>query len=326
MTYRSNWPEVGLGSPWIQVSEQALPIPASTEWSCLAHDKRSDVTFQLRGVLNGFETGFYQIPCWELRMETVYPEDETVGILDSQSLQDGLKDSIFSLLSELPAKQAYVYAKVVAGEPLHVALTGAGFEAVEHRRLFKCDIGDLVAAAAHEVVSGISYLTLAQLPENMHAYYQDQILDICKESFQTGNSRHFRDAYLSERISGVEYILAVMGLNFAHVAANGFLLAVDQKTGEVSGFSVVGRKPTLQEETYTQLLSAVRPSWRGHHIYQGLTRLLADVFSKSATLLNVTHAQTETIQRAYQNSGRNHIADTIVIRKIFDFAKLLDIS
>lgn len=318
MTYRSDWPEAGLGSPWTPVSESALPIPTSAEWSRSAYDGRSDVTFQLRGVLNGFETEFYQIPCWELRMEAVYPEDETVGILDSPSLQDGVKNLIFSLLSEPPAEQAYVYAKVVAGEPLHVALTGAGFEAVEHRRLFKCKIVDLVSGASSEIVSGISYLTLAQLPENMHAYYRDQILDICKESFQMGNSRHFRDAYLSERISGIEYILAVMSMNFAHVAANGFLLAVDHKTGEVSGFSVVGKKPTLQEETYTQLLSAVRLPYRGRGVYRGLTRLLLDTFAKNATLLNVTHAQTEAIQRAYQDSGRIHLADTLVIRRIFD--------
>ncbi len=316
MAYRSDWPETGLSNPSVPVSEVPFLKSSNTEWGCSTHDKRSGITFRLCAVLNEFETGFYQIPSWDLRMEVFYQQN-IPDPLNTIALQDFLKNSIHKLVCEFSTQPAYIYAKTVASEPLYIELIGMGFEAVEHRCLYKCRIGDLVVSTPSTVGSGVDYLSLAQLPSNLHPHYQEQILDVCKESFQTGSSRHFIDPYLTQRIAGVEYIFAIMRLNFEKVTPDGFLLAIDKNTGAVAGFSVIGKKPTLEEQTYTQLLSAVRSSYRGSGIYRGLSRFLAYTFPKDALLLNVTHIQNESIQRAYQDSGRTHLADTVIVRRFF---------
>lgn len=317
MAYRSDWPETGLSNPLVPVSGVPFLKSSNTEWGCSTYDKPSGITFRLRAILNEFETEFYQIPFWDLRMEVFY-SDDIPGLLNTITLQDFLKSSIHKLTSEFSTQSAYIYAKTVDSEPLNIELLRMGFEAVEHRCLYKCRIGDLAVSTPSKVGSGVEYLSLAQLSRNMHPHYQEQILDVCKESFKTGSSRHFVDPHLTKRIVGIEYILAIMRLNFEKVTPDGFLLAIDQNTGAVAGFSVVGKKPTLEEQTYTQLLSAVRSSYRGSGIYRGLTRLLAHTYPEDALLLNVTHIQNESIQRAYQDSGRTHLADTIIVRRFFD--------
>jgi hypothetical protein len=107
-----------------------------------------------------------------------------------------------------------------------------------------------------------------------------------------------------------------MHLNFANISPRHFLLALDNADGTVCGFCVLGSKPAVNSKTFTQLLSITRPSHRRRGIYQGLSRLIGSAVSTSATLLNVTHAQNIAIQQAYQQSGRAHVADTVVIRRV----------
>ena len=65
--------------------------------------------------------------------------------------------------------------------------------------------------------------------------FQDQLLDVCRESFSDGCSQHFRDAYLARRVAGLDYILAVMRLNFDKVRPDGFLqLGLRRVDGELA--------------------------------------------------------------------------------------------
>ena len=107
-----------------------------------------------------------------------------------------------------------------------------------------------------------------------------------------------------------------MKLNFESLRTKNFLIAVDNHTGKVYGFSVVGSKHSIRADTYTQLLIAVLPLYQGHGIYRGLTNLLAKKFPTAVNLLNVTHIKTTSIQRAYRGSGRVPLADTLLLRRI----------
>jgi ribosomal protein S18 acetylase RimI-like enzyme len=86
------------------------------------------------------------------------------------------------------------------------------------------------------------------------------------------------------------------------------------------GFSILAERPGLEQEQYTQLLSAVRKDYRGKGVYAGLTRLLTEILPNEAQLLNVTHVDNYAMQRAYQDTGRQHYADTLVLRRVFGFA------
>jgi hypothetical protein len=93
-------------------------------------------------------------------------------------------------------------------------------------------------------------------------------------------------------------------------------VAIEQRSGFICGFSVLGRKPGLGATTHTQLLSAARPSFQGRDIYLRITRVLAESLPADATLLNVTHASNMPMQMAYQRSGRKHLADTTAMRLV----------
>jgi hypothetical protein len=264
--------------------------------------------------LNEFETGFYEVACWDFRLE-LYCPDGTMDPLNAIGLRGFLEESIANLLDAISGEAVYVSSKVVASEPLYRDLVTIGFEQVEHRSIYKCKVGELIVAEQSNTEKVLDYLSLAQMPRDLRGSYRRQLLEVCAESFGDGWSRHFRDPCLINIRSGVEYILGLMHRNFQNIAPEGFLLAVDQVDGTLAGFSVVGRKPNLEKETYTQLLSAVRPSYRGAGVYRGLTRLLRSSFPEDAVLLNVTHIQNESIQRAYKDSGRMPLADTVVVRR-----------
>ena len=164
----------------------------------------------------------------------------------------------------------------------------------------------------------IRFTSLAEISPEQHSCYHQQILKICREAFEgKGHSRHFIDPVLRERLPGVAYMLAIMNLNFEHIAPDHFLVAIDSCSDYVCGFSVVGKKIGFKEDVYTQLLSAVRKTYRSQGIYRRLTHILSQVLPLNATLLNVTHINNYDIQRAYQGSGRVHLADTVVLRRVF---------
>jgi hypothetical protein len=66
----------------------------------------------------------------------------------------------------------------------------------------------------------------------------------------------------------------------------------------------------------------VRKVYRGRGIYRGLTHLLSQALPQDAMLLNVTHADNAAIQRAYQDSGRVYLADTVVLRRVFQAKRI----
>ena len=310
--YRSDWPEVGLDAPL-----NARDIEdKDSGWS---HEKEvSGAKLRWTASQNVFESALYGFPIWDICLMANDPKNHLLNEqLDNKSLHDIVYTETSQILNSPPWTDAYVSAKLVRGEPLHEALLKLDFTEVEHRRLYACEIGDLRGTPASQFDGSIRFCSLADIPPEQLSSYQEQIREICREGFHRGHTRHFADKFLSEKNPGVAYIVAAMGLNFDHVDPRHFLIAVDEKAARICGFTVIGKKSWLEENIRTQLLSAVSKAYRGRGIYRGLTDVLSRTFPPETRLLNVTHVENQKIQRAYQNSGRIHVADTVVLRRIF---------
>jgi GNAT superfamily N-acetyltransferase len=230
-----------------------------------------------------------------------------------------MQENLQRFLEQAPWSCAYVAAKVVEDEPLCQLLTDAGFEQVEHRCLFKSNVSD-PQISRERINNSVQYQSLAAISADQRDRVREQILEICKEGFQQGYSRHFADGFLLQRAAGLTYILDVMKLNFERVPLHLFLLALDTGTDRLCGFSILSERPGSGQLQYTQLLSAVRKAYRGKGVYAGLTRLLAETLPNESQLLNVTLAENHAMRRAYQTTGRLHYADTLVLRRIFGSA------
>ncbi len=315
MYYRSDWPEVGL---CVALNER--PMDAAPEGSAGNPDWKSvnsigGMTVQWIASRDRFESELYGIPIWSLRLEMEnLKKDPSNADLPLRQL---LREEVRRLTEKPPWDIAYVFSRVVKTEPLHRALSECGFIEVEQRRIFRTEARKLKhgESSAH---TNLHFNSLAEFPSDEQGALRRQILDICRETFgSAGYSRHFTDPFLLERSSGVDYILAAMKLNFERLAPDSFLLAVDDKPARVCGFSILGKKPGLGAGLYTQILSAVARQYQGRDIYSGMSQLLVRMLPPQATLLNVTHAGNRAIQTAYRRSGRSHLADTSVLRRVF---------
>ena len=317
--YRSDWVELGFRHPISKTRVGTSVKDSSTNDNnyLLCEMEISDALFRCVATKNVFESSLYRFPMWDLSFEIDNAEPLfRNGILNRLLLEEPSRSVIQNLIHKPPWPQAYLCVKLVKQELFHEIFTSLGFEEVEHRRLFGCKIEQLGGRHEPDNPSHLRFVSLASAPDEKLAAYQKQIIDICREAFTAGFSRHFNDPFLLDRIPGTEYIVAVMGLNFDRLPKEQFLVALDDQTDEICAFTVVGTKPGIQQNIYTQLLSAVRAKSRGQGIYRGLTRLLFKTFPKDAGLLNVTHADNTKIQRAYQNSGREYLADTVVLRRV----------
>ena len=315
MYHRSDWPEAGLTSAWEERNPPGpLPRPADDDgWT--RETRFGDFAVRWSAGRNAFESGLYGFDMWDLRVEASNDRASRSAALDA--LRGHLAAEIGGVLESLPAQIDYLYSKVVGAEPLHQALSGLGFQEIEHRRLYRTPVSELIPATRPDAGGGITYGTLADAPEPARTRQREQILDLCREAFgQQGHSRHYTDPVLLERLPGLAYTLAVMQLNFDRLAPSDFLVAVDPRDGRVCGFSVLERKTGLPGTVYTQLLSAVGRDHRGRGIYQGLTGLLLRRLPSDAVLLNVTHAANRSMQNAYLQSGRVHLADTTILRRV----------
>jgi ribosomal protein S18 acetylase RimI-like enzyme len=318
MYYRSDWPEVGLPAALGQSRSVDLTVRLDDGQGWVQETEVSGATFRWVVTPSKFESNLYGFPVWNLHLEVDDADDNVLAPrLDSAILQESVNDGARQLSDASPWGAAYVCSKLIRDEPLYSALRRVGFEEVEHRRLYTCRVGDIVPGQLQFSEGSIRFTSLAEIAPEQSPSYREQILDICREAFEgKGHSRHFTDPILLERLPGMAYILAVMELNFEQVPLNRFLVAMDTDSDEACGFSVLGKKPGLEEDVYTQLLSAVRKAYRGQGIYRGLTSLLAQKLPQDAKLLNVTHVGNRAIQRAYQGSGRVHLADTVVLRRV----------
>jgi GNAT superfamily N-acetyltransferase len=318
--YRSDWPEVGLPAALNEPSsvDSAARLGGGEYW--VHQTEVAGAACRWIATQSEFESNLYGFPIWSLRLEI---DDADAGVLAAQLNSPVLRESVTKAARQLsdvfPWRAAYISAKVVKGESLCDALCKVGFEQVESRRIYHCRARDIISEASPFSGEDVCFTSLAAIDTKQLQAYRQQILDICREAFgERGHSRHFTDPVLLERLPGIAYILAVMDLNFERVAPSHFLVAVDVSSDRVRGFSVIGGKPGLGGHTYTQLLSAVRKAYRGRGVYRGLTHLLSQVLPQDATLLNVTHVDNRAIQRAYQGSGRAHLADTVVVRRLYD--------
>ncbi len=300
------------------------PLPpgseSATAW--MQETRGEDLAVRWLATRNTFESRLYGFPILDLRIEAGFfgagaPEADFLP-----RLREHLAVEIERLLGAPPWGDAYVCGKVVAGEPLHQELIRHGFEQVELRRLFKTPVREIASGKTAAVDGAIRYTSLAGIAPDRHARYRVQILDICREAFgHQGFSRHFTDPVLLERRPGLDYILAVMQLNFDRLPPAGFLVAVHEDADQVAGFSVIGEKPGPTAATHTQLLSAVRAEYRGRGVYGGLTRLLRQSLPPEAILLNVTHVENREMQTAYHKSGRIRLADTVIVRRAWGLSR-----
>ena len=311
MYYRSDWPELGLSGPLsdgnVRVDSRAWQDAGSSKWRWVS--KPDD-----------FESQLYGIPIWNLHLEILDSGEGWLARgLNSTRLSHSLQEILQQFLEQTPWSHAYVATKVVEDEPLCQVLTDAGFEQVEHRCLYKSNVSKL-QISRERINNSVQYQSLAAISADQRDRVREQILEICKEGFQQGYSRHFADGFLLQRAAGLTYILDVMKLNFERVPLHLILLALDTDSGRLCGFSILSERPGLGKPHYTHLLSAVRKAYRGKGVYAGLTHLLTEILPNETQLLNVTHAENHAMQRAYQNTGRLHYADTLVLRRIFDSA------
>jgi hypothetical protein len=275
------------------------------------------VLFRWIVALNRFEAELYGFPMWDLRLEVEDVVGAALASWSSAAFRDHIGSMAQRILDAPPWGDGYVSSKVVASEPLCDVLLHAGFEVVERRRIFRCRVRDLATRQEAQTPEGVQFTSLATIPDEQSATCREQILSICREAFEgKGHSRHFTDPVLLAKMPGIEYIMAVMKLNFEHVLLEHFLVAVHAASGEVCGFSAIGRKPGLVEATYTRLLTAVKREYRRQGVYLGLAALVARTLPQDTTLVDVIQTENLAIQRAYQRSGRVALADTVVLRRV----------
>ncbi len=309
--YRSDWPETGLDGP-VSVVDPPVATPA---WQGVGNRKWRWVSER-----DDFESQLYGLPVWNLRLEIL---DSGSGWLakglNSTRLFRSLQEILQQFLAQTPWPHAYVAAKVVQDEPLFQVLVDAGFEQVEQRCLYKCNVRNLVRSRENPG-NPVQYKSLAEITINQRDRVREQILEICREGFQHGYSRHYSDPFLLSKATGLTYILEVMSLNFKRVPLELVLLALDTDSDCLCGFSILSERPGSGNPHYTQLLSATRREYRGRGVYAGLTRQLPRILPNDTQLLNVTHAENCAMRRAYQDTGRLHYADTVVLRRIFGSA------
>lgn len=312
MNYRSDWPEIGLSSAMSEGTQaQAGNLPDWMDESRVGETVVRWVAFKDR-----FESKLYGFPIWNLRLEVENLEDD---ILDARAIwpQRAICEAIERFVTTPPWGAAYVFSRIIKTEPLYEPFLKCGFLEVEQRRLYRTRVEEIKAREPLSLDESIQFLSLAEAPPAQCSSFREQMFDVCADAFgDRGYSRHFSDPFLLERLAGRAYILAAMELNFERLDAGSFLLAVDRDSARVCGFSVVGKKAGLSFNMYTQLLSAVRKEYQGRDIYLGLTRLLVQKLPEEAMLLNATHTGNIAIQVACQRSGRIHLADTIVMRRV----------
>jgi hypothetical protein len=318
MYYQSDWPETGLPAALSESKFADSAASLDNGQDIVQETRVSSATVRWFAAKSGFESSLYGFPIWSLRLEIEDADGSVLGEqLNSTILRETVYQGIRQLFDAPPWSAAYVSSKVVKDEPLYHALRQVGFEEVEHRCLYNCSVGDIVPGQPKFSKERIRLTSLAEVTSERVQSYQAQILNICRAAFEKrGHTRHFIDPVLLERLPGIDYILAVMKLNFEHVLPKHFLVALDTETEQVCGFTAIGRKPGLAEGVYTQLLSATQKAYRGKGIYHGLTQLLSQTLPQHVVLLNVTHADNSAIQRVFQHSGRVHVSDTVVLRRV----------
>lgn len=310
MRYRSDWPEIGLSSA---INEEP-PARAATPPDWVHESRAGDLLLRWVASKDGFESRLYNFPIWNLHLEL---EHAGRDIPDSGMLRTVITAEIERFAAAPPWGISYVFSRVVESEPLSRPLLECGFQEVERRRLYRTRVADIRVIDCEG--RSIRFVPLADIPPEQRRSCREQIFEICGEAFRDkGYSRHFADPFLSGRMPGRAYISAAMELNFERLPVESFLLSLASDAGCVCGFSVVGKKTGLTSSMYTQLLSAVRREYQGRDIYLGLTRLLVQKLPQDAVLLNATHAGNVAMQQAYQRSGRLHLADTVVLRRVFE--------
>ena len=58
------------------------------------------------------------------------------------------------------------------------------------------------------------------------------------------------------------------------------------------------------------------PTYCGQEIYRNLTNFFSQTLPPETSPSNVTHIDNHKIQRAHAASGRMHLADTVVLRRV----------
>jgi len=309
MFTRSDWPETGQPGA---ITDEGPAAGGRPDWQ---HETRvGPILLRWVATTDAFESGLYRLPVVSARLE-MEATDAASLVGAGQTARKELLQWVANLLAAVPWPECYLLAKVVRGELLHGALTGHGFDDVERRSLYRTRVADLATPSAN--VSRLRFTTMADVDRTARARTRDEMMGICAEAFEQGYSRHFGDPFLTARAPGLEYIRGAMQLNFAHVDPAFQLLVFDPAEERLCGFSIVGTRRGLPTETFTQLLTGVRRDYQGRGVYQGLTSLLKQALPPDGVLVNATHAGNAAMEAAYRRSGRVHLSDTVVLRRVF---------
>jgi len=313
MFYRSDWAEAGFSSP-LQAGDGKGP-----SGQLLRKLRLSGAVFKWLIQESEFETGFYGFPVKELVLEIRgIGSEQGAKVSWSSEWRKLILRGTCCVMEDSSLKAGYVFSKVLREEPLHDALVRCEFKEVEQRKLYGCRFRDLRQSGDWKSsFEELDFLALEKLNALDPGEAREQVLGLCRSSFKNGYTRHFADSALREKKPGLDYILALMELNFRIVPPENILVAFDRERKSICGFSIIGRKPRIEGASYSQLLSAVSPDYRGRGVYRKLSFLAGEIFPPDALLLNVTHSDNLKIQRAYRGSGRMHIADTCILRRVF---------
>jgi hypothetical protein len=308
MFTRTDWPETGLPAA---ITDEG-PAAARPDWQ---HDTRvGSIALRWLATTDGFESDLYRLPVVSARVEMEAPDAASL-VGAGKTAGDEFHRWVAGLVGTVPWPECYLLAKVVRGEILHGALVASGFEEVERRSLYRTCVGDLVAPSSDS--RELRFTTMADVEPEARGRCRDEMMEICAEAFEHGHSRHFSDPFLLARAPGLEYLRGAMQLNFDHVVPGFQLLVFDPARERLCGFSFVGTRRGLPAETFTQLLTGVRREYQGRGVYQGFTSLLKRTLPRDGVLVNATHADNAAMEAAYRRSGRSHLADTVVLRRVF---------
>jgi len=320
--YRSDWPEAGWQTPAVAGMLAGPEDHAARTLSFTVNGKPA----QWVAVYNAFESELYGMQVWELRLEAECDLSTVNGRQAGQALYD-LSGSLDAFIEGHRCEADYWAAKAVAKEPWTALFLEAGFEPVEHRVLYRTRVRDLTMSGEKGNATDIPIASLSEYPGSDQNRRRDQILALCEAEFAGGGySRHFGDPVLTRIRPGVEYIVAIMRLNYRRLPSNRFCIAVDRQSDAVCGFTVLGEKSQGMEKTYTQLLSVVHKDFRGLGVYERLSIAALQSLPPEAMILNVTHKENRSIQRAYARHGRRRVADVQLFRRAFVAGALTPLS
>ena len=316
-SYWSDWPERGLSQNICETIYGTVEPPLAIYRQIRGHD---GAEYELFCTEDAFESQLYG---FSVRIITlcVRGEDENrlKCLMSERTRIKEIENNLYRAINDIQWSNSYVYAKVVRDEPFEKILAHCDFEVVENRKIFlTCNV-NLISENDKSNNYAISCISLEYMGREKRQEAQQAIRSICNEAFEEkGFSRHFSDSLLLKHMSGAQYMEAAIAKNFDSLVSANFVIARDNRSNEICGFTILVNRHQPDGLLFIQLLSVVRKKYRRRGVYPALTAYLSTIMPPDAMLLNITHLENNSMLQAYAANNRKHLADTIVMRRWFD--------